>query len=87
MNRNEETTDLFPRAHSDYQNPNTCIISGVPGSGKNFLVKQEIVKVLTETDDVVCVVGLDNEFKDFKANCKKWLKISDSKMKHFSIGS
>ena len=42
-------------------NGNGCIF-GVPGSGKSFSAKREIVNVLLHTDDEVFVIDPENEY-------------------------
>ena len=46
---------------STAKNGNGCIF-GVPGSGKSFSAKREIVNVLLHTNDEVCVIDPENEY-------------------------
>ena len=50
---------LYNRTHAI--NGNGCIF-GVPGSGKSFSAKREIVNVLLRTDDEVFVIDPENEY-------------------------
>lgn len=50
---------LYNRTHA--KNGNGCIF-GVPGSGKSFSAKREIVNVLLNTDDEVFVIDPENEY-------------------------
>lgn len=51
---------LYDRSSND-KNANGCIF-GVPGSGKSFAAKREIVNVLLNTDDEVIVIDPENEY-------------------------
>ena len=51
---------LYNRASS--LNPNCCIL-GMPGSGKSFAAKREIINVLLNTEDEVYVIDPEREYK------------------------
>ena len=52
---------LAPERVTHAKNGNGCIF-GVPGSGKSFSAKREIVNVLLNTDDEVFVIDPENEY-------------------------
>ena len=43
-------------------NPNGCIL-GMPGSGKSFAAKREMINVLLNTDDEIYVIDPEREYK------------------------
>ena len=43
-------------------NPNACIL-GMPGSGKSFTAKREIINVLLNTEDEVYIIDPEREYK------------------------
>ena len=43
-------------------NPNSCIL-GMPGAGKSFAAKREIINVLLSTDDDVYIIDPEREYK------------------------
>lgn len=43
-------------------NPNSCIL-GMPGAGKSFTAKREIVNVILNTDDEVYIIDPEREYK------------------------
>lgn len=49
----DRTTDM---------NPNGCIL-GMPGAGKSFAAKREIINVLLNTDDEVYIIDPEREYK------------------------
>lgn len=52
---------LYNRSY-DPINPNGCIL-GMPGSGKSFIAKKEMINVLLNTDDEVYVIDPEREYK------------------------
>ena len=43
-------------------NPNACIL-GIPGSGKSFAAKREIISVLLNTEDEIYIIDPEREYK------------------------
>lgn len=69
-------------------NPNSCIL-GMPGSGKSFAAKREMINVLLNTDDEIYVIDPEREYKPlvdaFGGTCVKISNGSDVYINPFDM--
>lgn len=68
----------------DSLNPN-CAILGVPGSGKSFIAKEEIINILLSTDDDIYIIDPEGEMTEIaKALGGSVIKISKGSDYHIN---
>lgn len=59
---NAVSKNMILKNRMDGINPNSCIL-GMPGGGKSFAAKRELIDILLSTDDDVYVIDPEREYK------------------------